>query len=102
MRTLEVAEISIDNNGRLLIRPREAHDSFQYVYRAAAEVRWDPTKGCFACPVPRDWSYLKWFQHARGAVRVELGRDFEVNSRTTWTNVSDVLRDEICSTQAAG
>ena len=97
MRTLEVAEISIDENGRLLIRPRVADDSFQYVYRAAAEVRWDPAQACFTCPPPREWSYVRWFEHARGAVQAELGWHLEVTRRTRWTNVADDLRDEIYS-----
>jgi hypothetical protein len=97
MRTLEVAEISIDESGRLLIRPRDADDSFQYVYRAAAEVSWDPAQACFTCPQPREWSYLQWFEHARGAVRSELGWNLKVTRRTTWTNVADDLREKICS-----
>jgi hypothetical protein len=102
MRTLEVAEISIDGRGRLLIRPSEVDDSFEYVYRAAAEVSWDPACVCFTCPKPHGWSYSQWFQHARGAVQSELGCDLKVTGRTIWTNVTDVLREEICSVPTAG
>ena len=102
MRKIEVAGISIDEDGRLLIRPRRAEDIFQYVYRAAAEVQWDEVQACFATPKPREWSYLQWFQHARAAIRSELGRDFELNGRTTWANVPDLLRAEIFATLAAG
>jgi hypothetical protein len=99
---IEVAEISIDEDGRLLIRPRQAEEIFQYVYHAAAEIQWDGDQACFATPKPREWSYLQWFQHARVAIRSELGRDFELNGRTTWANIPDVLRAEISTALTAG
>lgn len=101
MRTIEVAEMSIDEDGRLLITPRQAEDIFPYVYRAAAEIRWDADQACFATPKPREWTYLQWFQHARVAVRSEFGRDLALDDRTTWTNISDDLRAEIYSALAA-
>lgn len=102
MRKIEVADISIDEDRRLLIRPRRAEDIFQYVYRAPAEIQWDGDQACFATPKPREWTYLQWFQHARVAIHSELGRDFELNGRTTWANIPDVLRAEIFSALAAG
>jgi hypothetical protein len=102
MRTLDVAEVSIDESGRLLIRPREPDDSFQFVYRAAAEVGWDPVQACFTCPKPREWSYVRWFQQARSAVGSELGWTLKVTRRTTWTNIPDVLREEIRAASLAG
>lgn len=97
MRTLEIAEIAIDEGGQLLIRPAEADDSFQHVYRGAADVRWDSARACFTCPKPGEWSYLRWFQQARGVVGSELGRSLRITSRTTWTNVAEALRDQISS-----
>src|SRR3569623_1942402 len=97
MQTVEVAEISIHEDGRLLIRPRETNDGHQNIYRAAAEVSWDPALSAFVCPTPREWSYLRWFQHARDAVRSELGWDLEITARTSWTNIAGALRDEISS-----
>jgi len=102
MQTVEVAEISIREDGRLLIRPREANDGYQSVYRAAAEVSWDPALACFVCPKPREWSYLQWFQHARDAIRSELGCELKITGRTSWTNVPNVLRDEISFAPIAG
>ena len=102
MGSLEVAEISIDADGRLLIRPREAAESFEYVYRAGAEVTWDQARSSFACPKPREWSYSRWFQLARDAVRGEVGLEFTITSRTAWTNVTDAVREDICSMLAAG
>ena len=95
MQTLEVAEISIHEDGRLFIRPTEANDRYQHVYRAAAEVTWDPSVACFVCPAPREWSYLRWFRQARDAIRSELGCELQVTGRTSWSNVGDVLRAEI-------
>jgi hypothetical protein len=97
MHALEVAEISIHEDGRLLIRPMEANDGYELVYRAAAEVSWDPSLSCFVCPNPRAWSYLQWFQHARDAIRSELGCDLQITGRTSWRNIGDVLRAEISS-----
>ncbi|MEO7456863.1 MAG: hypothetical protein ABIY52_11425 [Gemmatimonadaceae bacterium] len=95
MRAFEVAEISIDDNGRLLIRPREFDASFPFVLRAAAEVNWDAASASFECPKPREWTYLQWFQRARSVVRSELGHELQVNDRTTWTNIPDALREAI-------
>jgi hypothetical protein len=102
MRKIEVADISIDEDGRLRIRPRQAEEIFQYVYRAAAEIHRDGDQACFATPKPREWSYLQWFQYARVVIRSELGRDFELNGRTTWANIPDVLRAEISSALTVG
>jgi hypothetical protein len=102
MESLEVAEISIDADGRLLIRPREAARSFEYVYRAGAEVTWDEARSSFACPTPREWPYSRWFQQARDAVRGELGLEFKITSHTAWTNVTDAVREDICSVPVAG
>jgi hypothetical protein len=95
MRILQVAEVRIDEEGRLLIRPSEADELYQDVYRYAGEVRWDPARAAFVCPAPREWSYVDWFQQARNAVRSELGCDFQITRGTSWLNVSEVLRDEI-------
>jgi Integron Cassette Protein Hfx_Cass5 len=102
MRTVEVAEISIDEAGRLLIRPTHADPLFQYVYRAAAEVSWDSVQSCFTCPKPRERLYVEWFQHARDVVRSELGCNLELNSQTAWTNIPEGLRAEILSGRIAG
>jgi hypothetical protein len=101
MRTLEVAEISIQEDGRLLIRPREANDWYQHIYRAAAEVSWDAALASFVCPAPREWSHLRWFQHARDALRSELGCDLEITERTSWKNVGGVLREQISTASVA-
>ena len=100
MRTLEVAEVTIDEGGRLLIRPTEADGSFQFVYRAGAEVSWDAGRASFACPKPREWSYVRWFQQARDAVRSELGWNLKITRQTIWTNATAALREEISSASA--
>lgn len=102
MESLEVAAIVIDVDGRLLIRPQEVRSSFEYVYRAAAEVTWEEARSCFVCPRPREWSYSRWFQQARDAVRGELGLEFKITPSTAWINVTDALREDICSVSAAG
>src|SRR5689334_3938862 len=72
-RPLEVTEVSIADDGRLLIRPAEFDRTFEMIWRAAAEVRWEETLRCFVCPKPREWSYRDWYMHAGAALNDELG-----------------------------
>jgi len=50
-----IAEIAIDDDGRLCVRP--ATVVLPYIWREAMQVHWDDRKGLLYSPKPREWSY---------------------------------------------
>jgi len=89
----EIAEIGIDQAGRLYVRP--AKQSFPNIYRAAKEVGWDQARGVLFSPQPREWSYRDWFRQILAAVTDEYGVHLRIGVATTWSNVPDLLRTQI-------
>jgi len=89
----QIAEIGIDHDGRLYVRP--IGRTFPYIYRAAMEVGWDPVRGVLFSPKPRECSYRDWFRQILAAVTDEYGIRLTVGPRAIWSNVSDELRKQI-------
>jgi hypothetical protein len=94
----EIAEVGIDHDGRLYVRP--TGHSFPYIYRAAKEVSWDPVRGVLFSPKPREWSYRDWFSQILSAVSDEYGVRLKVGPGAIWSNVPDELRKQIETDQA--
>lgn len=94
MATDEIIEIGIDNEGRLYIKPLTSQ--FQYIYRLAVEVNWDSSKKILYSPKPRDWTYLKWYNHII-ATAIECGCQLQLTKKTEWVNIPDELKTEILS-----
>lgn len=92
-----IAEVGIDDEGRLYVRPFEA--SFDLVYRAAMEVSWEGAKRWLLSPKPREWSYLDWFKQITEAAADEYGIRLRLTPATVWTNVPLPLRSEIEDSQ---
>lgn len=87
-----IAEVGIDEEGRLYVRPSTT--SFEMVWRAAMEVHWDASRRRLFGPKPREWTYVDWFSQilaaaADGCTQLRLTPD------TDWSNVPDSLRAEI-------
>ena len=93
-----IAEIGIDHDARLYVRP--TGHTFPYIYQAAMEVGWDPVRGVLFSPRPRDWSYPDWFRQILAAVADEYGVRLSVGPEAIWTNVPDELRKRIETGQA--
>jgi hypothetical protein len=55
MTTDKIIEIGIDDQQRLYIKPEK--QTFEYIYRTAAEVGWDNKERFLYSPKPREWSY---------------------------------------------
>jgi len=88
-----IAEIGIDEAGRLYVRP--SANSFEHIWRAAMEVTWDESKRRLFSPKPREWTYADWFKQILAAAADEYGASLTLTSDTAWINVSDTLRSEI-------
>jgi len=92
VETDTIAEIGIDQSGRLYIKPTTK--KFPYIYREAMEVTWDTTTDALYSPVPREWSYRDWYRQIVNAA-TEQGCALMITSETRWTNVPDDLRSKI-------
>lgn len=93
MQQDRIAEISVDREGRLCVRPESAQ--FPHIYREAMEVDWDPAARCLISPTPREWTYARWFQQILAAAG-QQGFALVVDDSTTWTN-ADSIKLEIVS-----
>lgn len=88
-----IAEVGIDEVGRLYVRPTST--SFDFFYRAAMEVNWDAATRRLFSPKPREWTYLDWFKQIIAAAADEYGTALRVTPDTAWTNIPAGLRAEI-------
>lgn len=95
--TDHILEIGIDADGKLYIKPET--QSFQYIYRSAAEVHWDDGQKHLYSPTPREWSYADWFKHIIAVVKEEYGCALIVTDKTKWMNIPALLKTQITSIQ---
>ncbi|HVZ53300.1 MAG TPA: hypothetical protein VG986_15145 [Pseudolabrys sp.] len=88
-----IAEVGIDESGRLFLRPTSI--SFDFIYRAAMEVNWDGTKRRLFAPEPGEWDYIDWFKQIVAAAANEYGITLKITVETIWTNVPAPIKAEI-------
>lgn len=89
----EIIEIAIDENERLLVKPKNT--SFTLIYRTATEVHWDEKLLLLYSPKPREWTYLNWYQHIINVAEVECNTKLILTARTVWTNITQDLKKQI-------
>ncbi len=94
-----IIEIGIDDQERLFIRPER--QTFEYIYRAAAEVGWDNKAKFLFSPKPREWNYFMWYRHIIVIAKDEYGCRLHWTDKTKWTNISDELKRQIIEYQKA-
>lgn len=95
MKKATVVRIEINADGRILVYPDRHDPTFQYVYRAGAEVSWDAAAKAFSGQSPRTWSYIDWYRNIVSAARSECGVELVVSAETRWINVPVDLMHEI-------
>jgi hypothetical protein len=92
----KITEIGIDSEGRLFVKPKK--QTFQYIYRAAAEVNWDEKKKVLFSPKQTDWSnwsYYQWYIHIIEIAKSECDCRLYLTNRTKWTNIQHDLKQQI-------
>ncbi|WP_162454754.1 hypothetical protein [Pseudoxanthomonas kalamensis] len=94
MKSDPVATVEIDEKGRLHIKP--ATQDFPFAYREAMEVTWEPDRRSLSSPIPRQWSYGRWFQQIL-AVASAQGVRLVLGPHTLWINVSADIQLEIAA-----
>ena len=94
MREVAIAEVGLDDEQRVFVRPAEG--DFEHVYRAAMEVYWDKASRHLSHPQPpRDWTPVRWFQQIVAAVADEYGVLLKLNAHSTWIAVPTDVRTAI-------
>lgn len=96
-----IAEIGVDEQGRLYVAPQTK--AFPYIYREAMEIHWDDTNHyLFAPPPPRAElaQPIWWFQQIIAAAK-EQACELRLAPDTKWHGISQQLREEIISALGA-
>lgn len=94
MRETAIAEIGMDDEDRVFVRPAEG--DFEHIYRAAMGVCWDGPARRFSHPQPpKDWTPFQWFQQIIAAVADEYGVLLKLTPQTIWADVPTELRSAI-------
>lgn len=88
-----IVEVGIDEEGRLYVRPSTL--SFDLIYRAGMEVKWDGEKHRLFGSKPRDWTYADWFKQINVATTNEYDTVLCLTTETEWSNVPASVRAEI-------
>ncbi len=91
-----ILEVGIDDKEQLYVRPEK--QTFEYIWRAAAEVGWDDKEKILFSPKPREWNYQDWYRHILAISKDEYGCRLHLTEQTKWTNISDDLKHQIITT----
>ncbi|WP_448546482.1 hypothetical protein [Thalassotalea fusca] len=93
MEVIERVEI-LENGQLILVLASGGSSSYQYIYREAAEVKWDNNLKAFTSPPPREWSHSDWFHHIFKVCK-NCNINLAINNQTTWANISSSVKDEM-------
>ncbi len=74
----------------------EGSPSYQYIYREAAGVYWDPQKHGFRSTELKDWGHAKWFSHIISVVR-SIGIELRLSDDATWSDIPSSEKATIIS-----
>jgi hypothetical protein len=97
MRSCHVAEIQIDQHGRLLVIPVDFDPRRQFIYRTATGVLWEETSNAFVAAAPEKWQHGEFLTHMLHEVQGELGECLRVTDQTRWVNVAPEVERELSS-----
>jgi hypothetical protein len=92
VETAVISRVVIDSDGRLHVIPQGIE--FPNIWREAMEIHWAPATRSLHSPVPREWTYVRWFQQILAAAR-EQGWKLTITGATEWTGVDSALREQL-------
>ncbi|HYD78557.1 MAG TPA: hypothetical protein VEC06_02015 [Paucimonas sp.] len=96
MNTEVISTVELLEDGELLLQLESGgKPSYQYVYRAATGVYWDPDRKTFKFSTQKDGKYAQWFEHIVKVVRDEMNVDLQLGENTTWKHFPNEDRDAI-------
>ena len=88
-----IAEIGVDEKGRLYVRP-ELQD-FPHIYRTALGILWEASDRRLVAASAQGQAYLDGFHRIVAAVADEYDVRLRLGSMTTWVAIGDDLRGEM-------
>ena len=90
-----ISEVKVLDSGKLLlVLESGGQNSYQYIYREAAGVYWEPNLKGFISTEPKKWSYSEWFEHIV-KVADQFGVKLSINSETKWSGISEKEKKQI-------
>jgi len=82
MEICSIEKVTVLDDGRTAVFPALKKGVWQYVYREAAGVYWEPELGCFVSTPPREWAPQKWYQQIVSVVRSGVGLEMLLTPET--------------------
>lgn len=95
METSRILKVAILPDGCIGVFPDSKNGMYQYIYREAAGVYWDDSKGCFKSTPPEEWGSSKWYQQIVSVVRSGLGLQLILCPETEYDAEEDGFEDAI-------
>ena len=91
-----INRIEILDSGELFLGIEgEGKAMYQYVYREAAGVYWEPALKGFKSTELKDWTPSQWFFHMLDIVRIGLGVNLVLSESIQWKGLSDQDKADI-------
>lgn len=95
METCPIEKVAVLEDGRTAVFPELMKGMWQYVYREAAGVYWEPDLGCFVSTPPREWTPQKWYQQIVSVVRSGLGLEMFVSPEAKYESRGEKFDESI-------
>ena len=91
-----ISNVELTADGTLRLRLMSVgSSSYQYIYRAAAGVYWNPAVNAFEFATRNEGQIDQWFWHVSHAVLEELGVRLQLDIGVTWTNIPVEVRSSL-------
>jgi hypothetical protein len=98
MHQANIDRVEVFESGQLLVGIEgPGEDWYQYVYRAAASVYWNPSLRGFTIAAIKHWSCVAQYAHLVSVVRQELGVELVLSKDIKWSNVAEDEREKIAN-----
>jgi hypothetical protein len=94
MRDELIAAVTMDEIGRLLLKPAET--LFDDLHMTGAwGFRWDAPTRSLAIPPPSEWTHGNWFEHVVTMIGQQYGVHLKLGPQTQWTSVPSMVQAEL-------
>ena len=95
MSVVPIAVMMIGPGEKLWVIPDVSEDDkYEFIYRDASGIRWDPENRCLYPFEPKELPHHEWLKIIRNAVMSEYGDDLVLTKLTHWENVDYETRME--------
>lgn len=92
MKDILIAEIGVDLEERLYIKPAE--DTFEKISEVNKDLNWDSDRGVIYSPNSQEWSQIMWFSQIFKASEA-LGYKLTTNENTLWNIHDNLLKEDL-------